>query len=40
MTPSRHDDMVPLLGPAALGLLTSKEQEQLDRHLAGCRGRA
>jgi anti-sigma factor RsiW len=36
MTPSQHDDMVPLLGPAALGLLTSKEQEQLDRHLAGC----
>lgn len=36
MTPSRHDDMVPLLGPAALGLLTSREQEQLDRHLTGC----
>jgi anti-sigma factor RsiW len=36
MTPSRHDDMVPLLGPAALGLLTSREQEQLDRHVAGC----
>jgi anti-sigma factor RsiW len=36
MTPSRHDDVVPLLGPAALGLLTSREQEQLDRHLAGC----
>jgi len=28
--------MVPLLGPAALGLLTSREQEQLDRHVAGC----
>lgn len=36
MTQPRHDDMVPLLGPAALGLLTSREQEQLDRHLAGC----
>lgn len=36
MTPSRHDDMVPLLGPAALGLLTSREQEQLDRHVADC----
>ncbi len=36
MTASRHDDVVPLLGPAALGLLTRREQEQLDRHLAGC----
>lgn len=36
MTPSRHDDTDHLLGPAALGLLTSREQEQLDRHLARC----
>ena len=36
MTLSRHDDLVPLLGPAALGLLTSREQEQLDRHLRTC----
>ena len=36
MTRPRHDDMVPLLGPGALGLLTSHEQEQLDRHLDGC----
>lgn len=36
MTPSRHDDALPLLGPAALGLLTSREQEQLDRHLQSC----
>lgn len=36
MTPSRHDDTDSLLGPAALGLLTSREQEQLDRHLATC----
>lgn len=36
MTLSRHDDMLPLLGPAALGLLTRREQEQLDRHLRGC----
>jgi hypothetical protein len=31
-----HDDLTPLLGPAALGLLTSVEQQQLDRHLRGC----
>jgi anti-sigma factor RsiW len=36
MTPSRHDELAELLGPAALGLLTTPEQEQLDRHLAGC----
>lgn len=36
MTGSRHDDVVPLLGPAALGLLTSREQEALDRHLSTC----
>lgn len=36
MTLSRHDDVVPLLGPAALGLLTTREQEQLDRHLRTC----
>ncbi|MBW3551699.1 MAG: UdgX family uracil-DNA binding protein, partial [Proteobacteria bacterium] len=30
--------VVPLLGPAALGLLTSREQEQLDRHLRTCAG--
>ena len=36
MTPARHDDVVPLLGPAALGLLTSREQEQLDGHLRTC----
>ena len=35
MTRSRHD-MAALLGPAALGLLTSPEQEELDRHLRGC----
>lgn len=36
MTRTRHDDMASLLGPAVLGLLTSREQEQLDEHLAGC----
>lgn len=36
MTPSRHDDVVPLLGPAALGLLTSREQDLLDEHLSDC----
>ena len=36
MTPSRHDDLTALLGPAALGLLTTPEQEQLERHLATC----
>lgn len=36
MTSSRHDDMTALLGPAALGLLTGGEQEQLDRHLRSC----
>lgn len=36
MTPSRHEDTAALLGPAALGLLTSREQQQLDAHLAGC----
>lgn len=35
MTPA-HDDLTALLGPAALGLLTSVEQERLDRHLRGC----
>ena len=35
MTPSRHD-MTALLGPAALGLLTTPEQEQLDAHLRTC----
>lgn len=36
MTPSRHDGIDALLGPAALGLLTTREQEQLDRHLHDC----
>ena len=36
MTPSRHTDMTSLLGPAALGLLTSPEQRRLDAHLASC----
>lgn len=36
MTPSRHEELSALLGPAALGLLTSTEQEQLDRHLQTC----
>ena len=36
MTPSRHTDMTPLLGPAALGLLTNAEQRRLDAHLATC----
>jgi hypothetical protein len=36
MTRSRHDDMTPLLGPAALGLLTGPEQAELDQHLRGC----
>ena len=31
-----HDDLTELLGPAALGLLTSVEQQQLNRHLLGC----
>jgi len=35
MIPSRHD-MADLLGPAALGLLTTPEQEQLDQHLRSC----
>lgn len=36
MTSSRHDDLTPLLGPAALGLLTDEEQRDLDAHLADC----
>lgn len=36
MTGSRPDHPHDLLGPAALGLLTAAEQQQLDRHLAGC----
>ena len=36
MTPSRHEELSALLGPAALGLLTSDEQQQLDRHLQTC----
>ena len=36
MTPSRHTDMTSLLGPAALGLLTSTEQRRLDAHLSAC----
>lgn len=31
-----HEDLTALLGPAALGLLTSVEQQQLDRHLRTC----
>jgi hypothetical protein len=31
-----HDTVTALLGPAALGLLTSVEQQQLDRHLRAC----
>ena len=36
MTPSRHDDLTELLGPAALGLLTTPEQAELDAHLRTC----
>lgn len=36
MSPSRHEELSRLLGPAALGLLTSPEQEELDRHLRSC----
>ena len=36
MTPSRHEELSALLGPAALGLLTSVEQQQLDRHVQSC----
>jgi anti-sigma factor RsiW len=41
VTRSRHDDLTELLGPAALGLLTTPEQARLDAHLrtcAECRG--
>lgn len=31
-----HEGLTALLGPAALGLLTSVEQQQLDRHLRTC----
>lgn len=31
-----HQEMTELLGPAALGLLTSTEQARLDAHLLGC----
>jgi hypothetical protein len=34
--PAAHDDLTPLLGPAALGLLTTVERQQLDAHLRGC----
>lgn len=37
MNASRPDEHVPdLLGPAALGLLTSPERRALDAHLTGC----
>lgn len=36
MNASRHDDMVSLLGPAALGLVTTAERQQLDGHLTTC----
>lgn len=36
MTGSRHDHPHDLLGPAALGVITKVEQQQLDRHLRGC----
>ena len=36
MTHPRHDDLTALLGPAALGLLTTAEHERLDRHLTTC----
>lgn len=32
----RHDALTELLGPAALGLLTSPEQAELDAHLRTC----
>jgi anti-sigma-K factor RskA len=31
-----HDDLTAWLGPAALGLLTEVERQQLDRHLGDC----
>lgn len=36
MTPSRSTCPTSLLGPAALGLLTTAEQQRLDAHLTGC----
>jgi hypothetical protein len=36
MTLDRHEHPHDLLGPAALGLLTSREQRTLDQHLDGC----
>lgn len=33
---AEHDDLTALLGPSALGLLTSIEQRQLDQHLHDC----
>ena len=36
MTGSRHGDLAELLGPAALGLLTTAEQTELDDHLRTC----
>lgn len=36
MTSSTHADLAPLLGPAALGLLTPEEQRSLDSHLSDC----
>ncbi|HVE74284.1 MAG TPA: hypothetical protein VNA30_04225 [Mycobacteriales bacterium] len=36
MTSSRHNNMSTLLGPSALGLLTSVEQGELDAHLTRC----